>query len=56
MGKDIPAHCQELVNAIYKHIEETRTVEQRSQETTLAEEARGITSIETDDPRFKVID
>ena len=48
--------CQELVNAIYKHIEETRTVEQRSQETSLTEEARGINSIETDDPRFKVLD
>ncbi|TFW13766.1 GTPase ObgE [Massilia arenosa] len=47
---------QELVNAIYQHLEKTRTSEQRAAETQLAEEARGINSIDPDDPRFKVID
>ena len=48
--------CPELVNAIYKHLEETRKVEHRAEETTITEEARAIHSIDADDPRFKVID
>jgi GTP-binding protein len=47
---------QELVNAIQKHLEETRHTEQRSEETQMTEEARGISSIDPDDPRFKILD
>ncbi|MFD2367406.1 GTPase ObgE [Pseudoduganella sp. GCM10020061] len=48
--------CPELVNAIYKHLEEKRALEHRAEETTITEEARAISSIDADDPRFKVID
>jgi GTPase len=48
--------CPELVNAIYKHLEEKRALEHRATETTITEEARAISSIDADDPRFKVID
>ncbi|MFP5392630.1 MAG: Obg family GTPase CgtA [Gammaproteobacteria bacterium] len=48
--------CQDLVNAIYLHVEATRTSEHRQAETQMAEEARGIVSIDPDDPRFKIID
>jgi GTP-binding protein len=47
---------QELVNAIQKHLEETRRTEQRAEETHMTEEARGISSIDPDDPRFKILD
>jgi GTP-binding protein len=47
---------QELVNAIQKHLEETRRTEQRAEETHMAEEARAISSIDPDDPRFKILD
>ena len=47
---------QELVNAIQKHLEENRRTEQRSEETHMVEEARGISSIDPDDPRFKILD
>jgi GTP-binding protein len=47
---------QELVNAIQKHLEATRHTEQRSEETQMTEEARGISSIDPDDPRFKILD
>jgi len=47
---------QELVNAIQKHLEETRQVEQRAEEVQMAEEARSISSIDPDDPRFKILD
>jgi GTP-binding protein len=49
--------CDELVNAIYQYLEEQRQQEYRAEETAqIAEEARSITSIDPDDPRFKVID
>lgn len=48
--------CEELVTAIYKHLEAKRNTEHRSEETQMTEEARGITSIDPDDPRFKVLD
>ncbi|MCC2954235.1 GTPase ObgE [Massilia sp. IC2-477] len=48
--------CQDLVNAIYLHLEEKRTLEQRAEETSMTEEARGINSIDPDDPRFKIIE
>ena len=48
--------CQDLVNAIYLHLEEKRTSEQRAEETSMTEEARGINSIDPDDPRFKILE
>jgi GTP-binding protein len=48
--------CEDLVNAIYKHLEEKRHVEQRAEETQMTEEARGISSIDPDDPRFKILE
>jgi len=47
---------QELVNAIQMHLEEKKHNEQRAEETQMTEEARGINSIDPDDPRFKIID
>ncbi len=47
---------QELVNAIQKHLEETRRTEQRAEETHMVEAAREISSIDPDDPRFKILD
>jgi GTP-binding protein len=46
--------CQELVNAIYKYLEEKRALEHRALETQMTEEAQGILSIDPDDPRFKI--
>ncbi|TFW34188.1 Obg family GTPase CgtA [Massilia horti] len=48
--------CQDLVNAIYLSLEEKRTAEHRALETQMHEEARAITSIDPDDPRFKIIE
>ncbi|MCA1857539.1 GTPase ObgE [Massilia oculi] len=48
--------CEDLVNAIYLHLEEKRTSEQRAEETSMTEEARGINSIDPDDPRFKILE
>ncbi|MFL6673997.1 MAG: GTPase ObgE [Massilia sp.] len=48
--------CQELVNAIYQHLEEKRHIEHRAEETQMTEEARGISSIDPDDPRFKIFE
>ncbi|GAB3456306.1 GTPase ObgE [Massilia terrae] len=48
--------CQDLVNAIYKYLEETRALEHRAQETQMIEEAQGILSIDPDDPRFKILE
>jgi len=48
--------CQDLVNAIYLHLEEKRTLEQRAEETSMTEEARGINSIDPSDPRFKILE
>jgi GTP-binding protein len=48
--------CQDLINAIYLHLEEKRHSEQRAEETSMTEEARGISSIDPDDPRFKIIE
>src|SRR5450830_1652950 len=47
---------QELVTAIYQHLEQKRHTAQRAEETQMTEEARGISSIDPDDPRFKVLD
>ncbi len=48
--------CEELVNAIYLHLEQKRQAEHREQEVHMTEEARGIASIDPQDPRFKIID
>jgi GTP-binding protein len=49
--------CQELINAIYLHLEEKRTLSNRAEDTTqMTEEARGISSIDPNDPRFKTIE
>jgi GTP-binding protein len=49
--------CQELINAIYMHLEEKRNVENRVDDTSsMTEEARGINSIDPDDPRFKILE
>jgi GTP-binding protein len=49
--------CQELINAIYLHLEEKRNVENRADDTySMTEEARGINSIDPDDPRFKILE
>jgi len=46
--------CEDLVNAIYDYLAEQRQQEQRAEEMSMVEEARGILSIDPDDPRFKV--
>lgn len=49
--------CQELVEAVYRHLEQQRHAEQRADQTVgIAEEVRGIHSIDPDDPRFKPIE
>lgn len=48
--------CQELVNAIYLHLEQKRHSEHRALETKMQEQVRAIDSIDPDDPRFKIID
>jgi GTP-binding protein len=49
--------CQELVNAIYQYLEEKRATESRVEDTQqMTEEARGIASIDPDDPRFKILE
>lgn len=48
--------CNDLVIAIYDYLAEKRRLEQRSEETDMVADARGIDSIEPDDPRFKSID
>jgi len=48
--------CEDLITAIYDYRAEQRQQEQRAEETQMAEEARGIVSIDPDDPRFKMIE
>jgi GTP-binding protein len=48
--------CEDLVTEIYKYLEEQRHQAVRAQEMQMTEEARNISSIDPDDPRFKVID
>jgi GTPase len=48
--------CEDLITAIYEYLAEQRQQEHRAGETQMAEEARGIVSIDPDDPRFKVVD
>jgi GTP-binding protein len=48
--------CEDLVTAIYDYLAEQRQQEHRAEETQMVEEARGIISIDPDDPRFKSIE
>jgi GTP-binding protein len=48
--------CQDLVQAIYRHLEEKKGEVHRAEETQMTEEARGIASIDPDDPRFKILE
>lgn len=48
--------CQDLVNAIYLHLEQKKHAEQRASDTRIELDARAIDSIDPDDPRFKLID
>jgi len=48
--------CEDLVMAIYAHLAEKKQSEHRAEETSMTEEARGINSIDPDDPRFKVVE
>ena len=50
------AGCEDLVIAIYDYLAEQKASEYRAEETTMVEEARGIVSIDPDDPRFKVME
>lgn len=48
--------CAELITEIYSYLEQKKSKEHRAEETHMTEEARGIASIDPDDPRFKVLD
>lgn len=48
--------CEELVQAIYAYLEDKREQEVRAQEVQMTEEARNISSIDPDDPRFKIVE
>ncbi|MFC3109107.1 GTPase ObgE [Undibacterium arcticum] len=48
--------CEDLVMAIYAHLAEKKQNEHRAEETSMTEEARGINSIDPDDPRFKLME
>jgi GTP-binding protein len=48
--------CEDFIIAIYEYLAEQRQQEHRAEETQMVEEARGIVSIDPDDPRFKVIE
>ncbi len=47
--------CAELITAIDAYLTTKRQQEHRAEETQMTEEARGIGSIDPDDPRFKII-
>ena len=49
--------CEELVQDIYNYLAEQKQAEQRVEAAPLMEEAaRGINSIDPDDPRFKIME
>ncbi|MEO7031561.1 MAG: Obg family GTPase CgtA [Herbaspirillum sp.] len=48
--------CSELITEIQVYLDAKRQREQRATETQLSEEARAISSIEVDDPRFKTLE
>lgn len=47
--------CEDLIKEIYEYLYNQRQQEQRDQ-STMQEDARAITSIDMDDPRFKALD
>ncbi len=48
--------CDDLITEIYAYLDAKKQQEYRAEETQMTEEARGISSIDADDPRFKVLD
>lgn len=48
--------CSDLIAAIYQYLETERAKVQREENVQMTEEARQISSIDPDDPRFKAID
>ena len=48
--------CEDLINAIYEYLAEQREKEHRAAETRVTESARSISTIDPDDPRFKVVE
>lgn len=48
--------CEKLVGEIYTHIDKERRSQLRADDMNMVEEARGIDSVDPDDPRFKVVD
>jgi GTP-binding protein len=49
--------CEELVQEVYRYLEQQRLQEQRVEATPQMDQAaRGIDSIDPDDPRFKLVD
>lgn len=48
--------CEDLVVEIYNYLAVQRQQEMRAEETDMVEEARGIVSIDPDDPCFKVVE
>ena len=48
--------CHELMEAIYRHFEQQRRMDELAAKTALVQEARHIDSIDSDDPRFKSVE
>lgn len=48
--------CDQLVNEIYRYLAEQRENERRAEETHMLEAARNIASIDSNDPRFKLME
>ena len=48
--------CHELMEAIYRHFEQQRRMDELAAKTALVQDARHIDSIDSDDPRFKSVE
>lgn len=48
--------CEDLITAVYDYLAERREQEQRAADMRVVEQVRGISSIDPDDPRFKVVE
>jgi len=48
--------CEDLITAVYDYLAEQREHEQRAADLRVVEQARSISSIDPDDPRFKAIE
>ena len=48
--------CEDLITAVYDYLAERREQEQRAADLRVVEQARSISSIDPDDPRFKAIE